>query len=122
MHWETIGKDTTSVVPPRLADYGRARSDFTWAQARTELAGLPDGGINMAHEAVDLHAASEHADKAALRCVARDDSVSTVTYAELARRTARFGRFPRGRRSVPRPGGATAVGVAAPQARAHRVR
>ncbi|MCQ9179399.1 acetate--CoA ligase [Streptomyces sp. IBSBF 2953] len=90
MHWETIRKDTTSVVPPRLADYDRACSDFTWAQARTELAGLPGGGLNMAHEAVDLHAASAHADRAALRCVARDDSVSTVTYAELSRRTARF--------------------------------
>ncbi|WP_405776617.1 acetate--CoA ligase [Streptomyces sp. NBC_01538] len=90
MHWETIRKDTTSVVPPRLADYDRARSEFTWAQARTELAGLPGGGLNMAHEAVDRHAASTHADKVALRCVARDDSVSTVTYAELARRTARF--------------------------------
>ncbi|MDX3314278.1 acetate--CoA ligase [Streptomyces sp. ME08-AFT2] len=90
MHWETIRKDTTSVVPPRLADYDRACSDFTWAQARTELAELPGGGLNMAHEAVDLHAASAHADRAALRCVARDDSVSTVTYAELSRRTARF--------------------------------
>ncbi|MFJ9010015.1 acetate--CoA ligase [Streptomyces canus] len=90
MHWETIRKDTTSVVPPRLADYGRACSDFTWAQARTELAGLPGGSLNMAHEAVDRHAASDHADKVALCCVARDDSVSTVTYAELARRTARF--------------------------------
>lgn len=90
MHWETIRKDTTPGVPPRLADYDRASSDFTWAQARTELAGLPGGGLNMAHEAVDRHAASDHADKAALRCVARDDSVSTVTYAELARRTARF--------------------------------
>ncbi|WP_328835176.1 acetate--CoA ligase [Streptomyces europaeiscabiei] len=90
MHWETIRKDTTSVVPPRLADYDRACSDFTWALARTELAGLPGGGLNMAHEAVDRHAASAHADKVALRCVARDDSVSTVTYAELARRTARF--------------------------------
>ncbi|WP_327312706.1 acetate--CoA ligase [Streptomyces sp. NBC_01235] len=90
MHWETIRKDTTSVVAPRLADYDRACSAFTWARARTELAGLPGGGLNMAHEAVDQHAASGHADKVALRCVARDDSVSTVTYAELARRTARF--------------------------------
>lgn len=90
MHWETIHKDTTPVVPPRLTDYDQSRSAFTWSQARTALAGLPDGGLNMAHEAVDRHAASDLADKAALRCVARDDSVSTVTYAELARRTARF--------------------------------
>ncbi|MFI1731159.1 acetate--CoA ligase [Streptomyces acidicola] len=90
MHWETIHKDTAPVVLPRLIGYDRARSAFTWSQARTSLAGLPGGGLNMAHEAVDRHAASDHADKAALRCVARDDSVSTVTYGELARRTARF--------------------------------
>lgn len=90
MHWETIRKDTPPAVPPRLADYERARSDFSWPQARTELSGLPDGGLNIAHEAVDRHAASGHADRAALRCIGRDDLVSTVTYAELARRTARF--------------------------------
>ncbi len=90
MHWETIRKDTAPVVPPRLTDYDRTCSAFTWSQARTGLSGLPGGGLNMAHEAVDRHAASDHADKVALRCVAQDDSVSTVTYAELARRTARF--------------------------------
>ncbi|MFF5570186.1 acetate--CoA ligase [Streptomyces luteogriseus] len=90
MHWETIHKDTPPAVPPRLTDYDRARSAFSWSQARSDLAGLPEGGLNMAHEAVDRHAASDHGDKAALRCIARDDSVSTVTYAELAFRTARF--------------------------------
>ncbi|MER6092293.1 acetate--CoA ligase [Streptomyces bluensis] len=90
MHWETIHKDTAPVVLPRLIDYDRARSAFTWSQARTSLAGLPCGGLNMAYEAVDRHAVSDHADKAALRCVARDDTVSTVTYEELARCTARF--------------------------------
>ncbi|MEW2250613.1 acetate--CoA ligase [Streptomyces sp. NPDC006975] len=90
MRWETIHKDTAPVVRPRLTDYDRARSAFTWSQARAALAGLPGGGLNMAYEAVDRHAISHLADKAALRCVARDDSVSTVTYAELARRTARF--------------------------------
>lgn len=89
MHWETIHKDPP-VVLPRLIDYDRARSAFTWSQARAALSGLPGGGLNIAHEAVDRHAASDRADEAALRCVARDGSVSTVTYRELARRTARF--------------------------------
>ncbi|MFG2310849.1 hypothetical protein ACGFS9_19570 [Streptomyces sp. NPDC048566] len=79
MEWETIRKDAAPAVPARLADYERARSAFTWAQARAALAGLPDGGLNMAYEAVDRHADSERADKVALRCVARDDPVSTVT-------------------------------------------
>ncbi|TQK49980.1 acetyl-CoA synthetase [Streptomyces sp. SLBN-118] len=90
MHWETIHKDTAPGVTPNLADYELARSDFTWSQARTALAGLPGGGLNIAHEAVDRHADSASGDKVALQCVARDNAVSTVTYTELARRTARF--------------------------------
>nr|WP_317617352.1 AMP-binding protein [Streptomyces sp. San01] len=90
MHWETIHKDITPGVTPNLTDYDRARSDFSWSRARATPAGLPGGGLNVAHEAVDRHAGSDHRDKVALRCVARDNSVSTVTYAELAHRTDRF--------------------------------
>ncbi|MFE6358128.1 hypothetical protein ACFVOO_35390, partial [Streptomyces rochei] len=59
-----------------LAEYDRARSTFTWSEARAELSGLPGGGLNMAHEAVDRHASAANADKIALQCVARDSSVS----------------------------------------------
>ncbi|MDX3633437.1 MULTISPECIES: acetate--CoA ligase [Streptomyces] len=90
MHWETIHKDTAPDVIPNLADYDRIRSDFTWSLARTALAGQPGGGLNIAHEAVDRHAGPGEGQKIALRCVARDHTVSTVTYSELARRTARF--------------------------------
>ncbi|MEU5715866.1 acetate--CoA ligase [Streptomyces sp. NPDC020403] len=87
---ETIRGDAAPDVAPNLADYDRARSEFTWSQARAALAGLPGGGLNMAYEAVDRHAVSDHGDKVALQCVARDNAVSAVTYDELARRTARF--------------------------------
>ncbi|MEU2429372.1 acetate--CoA ligase [Streptomyces sp. NPDC007861] len=90
MRWETIRKDTVPGVIPNLADYEQARSGFTWSQARDELAGQPGGGLNIAHEAVDRHAASPSGGKVALRCIARDDTTATVTYAELARSTARF--------------------------------
>ncbi|MEU2158289.1 acetate--CoA ligase [Streptomyces sp. NPDC019396] len=90
MHWETIPKDTTPGVTPNLTDYDRACSDFSWTRARAALAGLPSGGLNIAHEAVDRHAVPDHGDKVALRCIARDNAVSTVTYAELALRTSRF--------------------------------
>ncbi|MFE0918526.1 MULTISPECIES: acetate--CoA ligase [Streptomyces] len=90
MHWDTIPKDARPVIPPRLADYDRTRADFTWSRARDDLTGLPGGGLNMAYEAVDRHAASARAERVALRCVSRDDTVSSVTYAELARDTARF--------------------------------
>lgn len=90
MGWETVHKDTAPGVAPNLADYDRTRSDFTWSQARTALAGLPGGGLNIAHEAVDRHAGPGEGHNIALRCIARDNAVSTVTYAELASRTARF--------------------------------
>jgi acetyl-CoA synthetase len=90
MHGETIPKDTAPGVTPNLADYDQTLSDFTWSQARTALAGLPGGGLNIAHEAVDRHAGPHHGSNVALRCIARDNTVSTVTYAELADRTARF--------------------------------
>ena len=45
-------------LTPNLDDYDRVRATFTWAAARAELEGLPDRrGLNIAHEAVDRHAA-----------------------------------------------------------------
>jgi acetyl-CoA synthetase len=59
-------------VPPNLADYDATCRDFTWASARALLDGLPGGaGLNIAHEAVDRHAAGPRADRAALRWIGR---------------------------------------------------
>ena len=92
MGWETIRKDADPRVAPNLTDYERARSQFTWQQARESLAGLPGGrGLNIAYEAVDRHVGpGHHGDRNALCLIARDGTVSRVTYRELARRTARF--------------------------------
>lgn len=91
MGWETIRKDRPPRTAPNLGDYDKECARFTWAKARAALQGLPGGrGLNIAHEAVDRHAASPRATAAALRCVGRDDSVTCVTYEELARSTARF--------------------------------
>ncbi|MFI0789875.1 acetate--CoA ligase [Streptomyces lydicus] len=92
MAWETIHKDAAAArATPNLTDYDRTQAEFTWSQARQALSGLPGGGLNIAYEAVDRHTATQ-GEKVALRCIARDDSVSTVTYAELQHRTARFAR------------------------------
>ncbi|MFG2123671.1 acetate--CoA ligase [Streptomyces sp. NPDC048710] len=91
MRWETVRKDAPPRVEPNLDDYEKVCAGFAWPQARAHLQGLPGGrGLNIAHEAVDRHAASDHATAVALRCVRRDDSVTCVTYGELARSTARF--------------------------------
>ncbi|WBO68613.1 acetate--CoA ligase [Streptomyces camelliae] len=91
MRWDTIRKDAPLRVAPNLRDYDEACADFSWSRARARLDGLPGGrGLNIAHEAVDRHAAADRATAVALRCVGRDGSVTRVTYGELARSTARF--------------------------------
>lgn len=68
-------------------------SDFSWTAERARLDGLPGGGLNIAHEAVDRHAAGPLHDRAALRWLARDGSVHDTTYGELAAQTSRFARL-----------------------------
>jgi acetyl-CoA synthetase len=63
----------------------------TWAAARGRLDGLPDGrGLNIAHEAVDRHAAGPAADRVALRWLGRHGERRDLTYADLASRTDQF--------------------------------
>jgi len=61
-----------------------------WEQARRALSGLPGGGLNIAHEAVDRHAAGERAGKAAIRWLAAAGGGREITYAELARLSNRY--------------------------------
>ncbi|MFD6023881.1 acetate--CoA ligase [Streptomyces griseoluteus] len=97
MPWETIRKDTPPRVVPNLRDYDKECAAFSWQGARSTLAGLPGGrGLNIAHEAVDRHAATSRANAVALRCVGRDGSVTSMTYGDLARSTARFANVLRG--------------------------
>lgn len=61
-----------------------------WAAARARLAGLPDGGLNIAHEAVDRHVLAGHGDQTALIWLGREGHRRTISYAELAAEAARF--------------------------------
>ena len=93
MRWEAITKKgpTTGVEAPNMADYDAECRSFSWARARGFLDGLPGGrGLNMAHEAVDRHAAGARRDHVALRCIHRGGGRDEVTYGELAERTNRF--------------------------------
>ena len=74
-----------------LTDYDAAVRDFSWAEARARLDGLPGGrGLNIAHEAVDRHASGPRAGHVALRCVAKDGTTTDLTYADLRAETNRF--------------------------------
>ena len=90
--WPTIEKPRSGwAVPPNLTDYARARAEFSWAAARSELDGLPgSGGLNIAHEAVDRHAHGPRGERAALRWVAPDGAVRICSYRELRRLSNRF--------------------------------
>jgi len=78
-------------VAPNMGDYASARAGFRWEDARARLDGLPGGhGLNIAHEAVDRHAAGPDATRVALRWLGRDGSRREITYAELAADSSRF--------------------------------
>jgi acetyl-CoA synthetase len=78
------------IRPPNLVDYETARREFSWDAARRDLDGLPGGGLNIAHEAVDRHAAGALRHKVALRWRGRDGRVRDFTFLSLARLTNRF--------------------------------
>jgi len=79
-------------VTPNLGDYDAVRTAFTWEEARRGLQGLPGGGLNIAHEAVERHAAGARAGHVAFRFLsaAAGGGQRDVTYAELSRLTNRF--------------------------------
>ena len=68
---------------------GRARP-FSWEEARRALAGLPGGGLNIAHESLDRHLAEGRGDSLALRWLGKDGRIRDYTYAELGDRARRF--------------------------------
>ena len=84
-------------MAPNLADYPQTYAAFTWDAARAALSGLPGGrGVNIAHEAVDRHAAGTRGDHEALRFVRADGSTRSITYAALAEESDRFAAVLRG--------------------------
>ncbi|MEQ8964932.1 MAG: acetate--CoA ligase [Azospirillaceae bacterium] len=77
-------------VSPNLADYDTARRTFSWDALAQDLDGLPDGGLNIAHEAVDRHVAAGRGAKPALVWIGKDGERRQFTYADLADAAARF--------------------------------
>ena len=97
MEWERIRKRPEDHVGANLADYDELARTFSWAQARALLDGLPGGGLNIAHEAVDRHVIAGRGDKLALRWIGRDDHIRDFSYAALRAQTNRFANILRQR-------------------------
>ncbi len=88
---ETIpGYPAGHAVRPNISDYAAFRSSFSWDKARRELDGLPAGGLNIAHEAVDRHAAGARADRVALRWLGKSGAARDFSYAKLREDSNRF--------------------------------
>jgi acetyl-CoA synthetase len=75
---------------PRLDDYDRLRTTFTWSDAEKQLDWMAGGGLNIAHEAVDRHAKGVRANRVALRWLGKNGEVRDYSYADLALTTNRF--------------------------------
>ena len=92
MIWQTLQKTPRAgFPPPNLTDYEAARASFTWDAARHALEGLPDAkGLNIAHEAVDRHAAGPRRNHVALRWLGKSGAVREFTYADLRNLSNRF--------------------------------
>ena len=89
MEWERIRKRPEDLAGANLRDYEHCVGEFSWAEARRLLQGLP-GGLNIAHEAVDRHVLAGDGGKLALRWIGRDNTVSDFSYAQLRAQSNRF--------------------------------
>ncbi len=92
MAWSTIAKPRQGwTCVPNLVDYDQVRARFSWDEARRALDGLPGGrGLNIAHEAIDRHAAGARRDHLALRWISKRGDARDYTYADLYALTNRF--------------------------------
>lgn len=90
MEWQRIQKRPEDRIGANLPDYDECARTFSWAQARGLLEGLPGGGLNIAHEAIDRHLATGRGGKLALRWIGRDDTIRDFSYAALSAAANRF--------------------------------
>ncbi len=98
MKYEPIAKPSWEeiAIRPNLRDYEQARQELTWESARKGLTWLPDGGLNMAFEAIDRHCLTWRKNKVALYWGGKDRSEEKYTFLDLKRRTDRFANVLRG--------------------------
>ncbi|TNF12934.1 MAG: acetate--CoA ligase [Rhodobacteraceae bacterium] len=94
MTWAIIQKSAAERAAATLTD--EVREAFTWETARAMLDGFPDGALNIAHEAVDRHVASGHGADEAILWLGKEGERESLSYGDLATRTARFANVLKG--------------------------
>jgi acetyl-CoA synthetase len=87
---DIIVKSPETRARANFQSYDQLRRDFDWTMARGMLDGLPGGGLNIAHEAIDRHVRAGKGDKTALCWIGKDDRRRQFTYRDLQGLTGRF--------------------------------
>ena len=77
-------------IRPNLTDYEQERKAFKWEDVAGQFEGLPSGGLNIAHEAIDRHANGSLSDKTALLWLGQNGEKRTFTFSEMKKESARF--------------------------------
>lgn len=75
---------------PNLRDYDEEYKSFIWEKVAEQFDGLPSGGLNIAHEAIDRHANGPLADKTALLWLGQNGEKKRFSFAEMKKESSRF--------------------------------
>ncbi len=70
-------------VKPNIGEYHELIRSFSWDQMRTELSGLPGGGLNLAYEAIDRHAQGHNSNKVAMYWEGSGGEQETYTFSQM---------------------------------------
>ncbi|MBU1658327.1 acetate--CoA ligase [bacterium] len=81
---------TDFVVEPNLLDYSHEYERFDWKDVASAFDGLPSGGLNIAHEAIDRHANGTLAEKVALLWLCEDGHQKKYTFSQMKKESAKF--------------------------------
>ncbi|MGB7997141.1 MAG: acetate--CoA ligase [Photobacterium halotolerans] len=86
-----IIKKSSKAALANLANYRQCYDEFdSPCPEGPQLAGLPNGGLNICYEALDRHLNSPVADKLAIRWISKNDQVVDYSYRALCQLTSRF--------------------------------
>ncbi|MDD2399099.1 MAG: AMP-binding protein, partial [Sulfurovum sp.] len=77
-------------VRPHLIDYEKIYKEFQWEEVASQFEGLPGGGLNIAHEAIDRHANGVLVHKTALVWLGEDGQRREFTFMQMKQESNKF--------------------------------
>ena len=93
---DIIHKSRLNSAAANMPDYDQACVGFSWTDEQALLDGLPNGKLNIAHEAIDRHVQAGKGDVLAIRWISKDGTRVDFTYLDLQHQSARFANVLRG--------------------------